>query len=71
MSKLIGYQIVSNDGKNEIPTCFYSFEVIDDFSVAEKWLILEKKKPEHGNFRWVVLPIFEGDIEEPTFIDSI
>lgn len=71
MNKLIGYQIVSNDGKNEIPSCFFSFEVIDDFAIAEIWLIMEKKNPENGDFRWVVLPIFEGDVEEPIFIDSI
>jgi len=68
-NKLIGYQIISNDGKYELPSCFYSFEVIDDFSVAEKWIIMEKKNPENGLFRWVVSPVFEGDIEEPTFID--
>ena len=70
-NKLIGYQIVSNDGKNELPSCFYSFEVIEDVGVAELWLLYEKKNPEHGLFRWVLLPIFEGDVEEPTFIDSI
>lgn len=71
MSKLIGYQIVSNDGKNEIPNAFYSFEVIKDAYVAERWLTLEKANPENGKFRWALLPIFEGDVEEPTFIDSI
>ncbi len=68
---LIGYQIVSNDGKNIMPECFYSFEVIEDFSIAEKWLIMEKKNPEHGIFRWVVVPIFDGEVENPTFIDCI
>lgn len=71
MSNLIGYQIVSNDGKNEIPSCFYSFEVIEDINIAELWLMYEKKNPEHGKFRWVILPIFEGEVEEPTFIDSL
>ena len=71
VAKLIGYQIVSNDGKNEIPNLFHSFEVIADAYVAEKWLALEKANPENGKFRWVLLPIFEGDVEEPTFIESI
>ena len=68
---LIGYQIVSNDGKNELPSCFHSFEVINDAYVAEKWLAMENANPEHGKFRWVLLPIFEGDVEEPTFIEYI
>lgn len=71
MSKLIGYQIVSNDGKNELPSCFYSFEVISAFEVAQTWIILEKMSPEYGTFRWVLLPIFEGEVEDPTFIESI
>ncbi len=71
MKAIIGYQIVSNDGKNDQPSCFYSFEVINECEVAEKWLVMEKNRPEHGEFRWVLLPIFEGDVEDPTFIDSI
>lgn len=70
-TKLIGYQIVSKDGKNELPSCFESFEVIEDITVAEKWLIMEKKNPEHGKFRWVIEPVFEETIDEPTFIDTI
>lgn len=67
---IMGYQIVSNDGKNEIPDCFYSFEVLD-FGVAELWLHAEQRNPEHGQFRWVLLPVFDGDIEEPTIIDTL
>lgn len=70
-TKLIGYQIVSDDGKNDIPACFFSFEVFTDIQLAEKWLFLEKMNPEHGKFRWVILPIFEGDVENPTFIDYV
>jgi hypothetical protein len=70
-NSLIGYQIVSNDGKNELPSCFFSFEVIDNFCIAEKWIMMEKNNPENGDFRWVILPIFKGDVEEPTFIDCI
>ena len=32
---------------------------------------MEKKNPEHGIFRWVVVPIFDGEVENPTFIDCI
>lgn len=71
MSKLIGYQIISDDYKKEIPECFYSFEVIEDVGVAEQWLMLEKKNPQYGEFRWVLLPIFEGDVENPTFLNYI
>ena len=71
MKKIIGFQIVSNDGKNEIPECFYSFEYFVDINLATLWLELEKSNPEYGIFRWVILPIFEGDIEEPTEIKTI
>lgn len=67
---LIGYQIVSNDG-NEIPKGFYSFEVFEDVLIAEKWIMAEKSKPESGIFRWVIKPVFKGDIEEPKFLDCI
>jgi len=70
-NKLIGYQIVSRYNVSEMPECFQSFEVIDDASVAEKWLLMEKNNPEHGEFRWVILPVFEGEVENPTFIDYI
>lgn len=71
MENIIGYQVVSNDGKNETPECFYSFEMFEDVNLAEIWLNLEKKNPEHGEFRWVLLPIFDGDIEDPTIINEI
>lgn len=67
---ILGYQIISNDGKNELPGCFFSFEIIE-FGVAEAWLHKEKKNPEYGEFRWVLLPIFDGEIEEPTIISTI
>ena len=70
MKKIVGYQIVSNDGKN-VPECFYSYEYFVDVNLATKWLELEKSNPEYGGFRWVLLPIFEGDIEEPTEINAI
>lgn len=68
---LIGYQIESNDGQHEIPDCFHSFEVITTIEIADLWIRLEKMTPENGQFRWVIVPVFEGDIEEPTFIDYI
>ena len=60
MKKIIGFQIVDK-GKN-IPEGFYSFEVfinIDD--VIQELVTLQNKK-------WLIEPIFEGDIEEPTFV---
>jgi hypothetical protein len=60
MKKVIGFQIVDKD-KN-IPYGFYSFEIFVDIAVVIKELeILQDKK-------WLLEPIFEGDIEEPTFI---
>ena len=60
MKRIIGFQIVDKD-KN-IPDEFYSFEVfvnIDD--VIKELQHLQNKK-------WLIEPIFEGDIEDPTFI---
>lgn len=68
MDKLIGYQIISNDGENEIPELFSPSEVIEDIYIAKRWLELERECPENGCFRWVLLPIFEGDIEEPIIL---
>jgi hypothetical protein len=60
LKKIIGFQIVDKD-KN-IPEEFYSFEVfvsIEDV-IRELESLYDKK--------WLIEPIFEGDIEEPTFI---
>lgn len=69
MEKLIGYQIVTNDGKNDIPSCFFSFEVFSNIRTVEQWIVAEKNNLINGKFRWVILPIFDGDVEEPTFIN--
>lgn len=71
LKRVIGFQIVSNDGNNDIPECFFSFEMFEDIELACTWLEHEKTNPEHGEFRWVILPIFEGDIEEPTIMTAI
>jgi hypothetical protein len=50
------------DKDKNIPEDFYSFEVfvsIDD--VVKELKSLQDKK-------WLIEPIFEGDIEDPTFI---
>lgn len=67
MKKIIGYQIVSDDGENNIPDEFYSFEIFEKFEHVIDWLEEEKNDPTH-EIDWVILPIFEGDIEEPTII---
>ena len=66
---IIGYQIESADGKHDIPSCFYSFEILPK-ELAEKWLELEKLNPEYPG-EWVAVPVSEGDIEEPTFVEYI
>lgn len=68
---IVGYQIVSADGNNDLPNCFYSFEMFDDFNLAELWLQYEANTPEHGSFRWCLIPVFDGDIEDPTIIVSL
>lgn len=60
MKIIVGFQIV--DKNKNIPEGFYSFEVfvhIDD--VVDELQQLQNKK-------WLIEPIFEGDIENPTFI---
>jgi len=60
--KLLGYQIVSKDGNNDIPEGFWSFEIIRTKKVLNNFF----SKDNSGS--WVVVPIYSGDIEEPTFI---
>lgn len=60
MKIIVGFQIV--DKNKNIPEGFYSFEVfvhMDD--VVDELQQLQNKK-------WLIEPIFEGDIENPTFI---
>ncbi|MBE0427847.1 MAG: hypothetical protein IBX72_14535 [Nitrospirae bacterium] len=58
--KFIGYQIVDRD--NMIPDGFASFEVIKTHSVIDDFF------KEHVGEGWFVVPVYEGDIEEPSFI---
>lgn len=60
MKKLLGYQLVTKDG--EYPACHYSFEV---YPLTDLLLLrLQMKKP----MDWLLMPIHEGDIEEPTVV---
>lgn len=68
---LLGYQIVSGDGKNNIPECFSSFQYFENLELANDWLRSERVQLKHGKFNWVLAPVFEGDIEEPTIIEEI
>ena len=60
--ELIGYQVVSRDGKNNIPDDLYSFEVVSK-RVADSYV-----KDNPG--QWTKIPIYNGDIEEPTILDD-
>lgn len=70
-NNIVGYQIVSGDGKNNIPECFVSYEYFEDLELANHWLRLESVRLKHGKFDWVLAPVFEGDIEEPRIIAKI
>lgn len=70
MKKIIGHQIVSEDGKHNIPECFYSFELFITKELADKWLEFERLNPEHPG-KWIAVPVYEGDIEEPAFLEYI
>jgi hypothetical protein len=68
MKKIIGYQIVSNNGENNIPDEFYSFEIFDNIDLVIEWLENEKESPRYPNTLWIIFPVFEGDIENPTIM---
>jgi len=63
LNELIGFQVV--DGNGEYPsddTPFYSFEVL----TLEHALRIQATDPK----RWRLLPIYDGDVEEPTLIGN-
>ena len=59
--RAIGFQIESIDGRHDIPQMFHSFEIFTSKDV-DKWL---KEKDTTG--AWMKVPVYKGDIEEPTF----
>lgn len=60
MKKITGFQIVDKDAN--IPEKFHSFEVFANIvDVINELEQLQNKK-------WLIEPIFAGDIENPTFI---
>ena len=64
-SKVVGFQVVSTDGCNDIPDgmeasfCIYSLEQANE-------IILSDPNPQN----WKLLTIFKNNIEEPTFMYS-
>jgi hypothetical protein len=63
----IGYQIESINGRHEIPEEFHSFEILSERK-ADEWMADDG----HSKLRdlyWMKVPIYEGDIEDPTFLD--
>ena len=60
--KFLGYQIVSKDGNYNIPEGFWSFEIIQTKKVLDDFF----RKDKSG--LWVIVPVYSGDIEEPTFV---
>lgn len=60
--KFLGYQIVSKDGSNDIPEGFYSLEIIRTKRVLDDFFSKDKSG------LWVIVPVYSGEIEEPTFV---
>jgi hypothetical protein len=60
--KFLGYQIISKDGNIDIPGNFYSFEIIRTKRVLDEFF----RKDKSG--QWIVVPVYSGEIEEPTFV---
>lgn len=56
--RFLGYQIESRDGTHDIPEEFYSFEIIKTKKVLDDFF------SKHEGSKWMVLPIYEGDIGE-------
>lgn len=60
---IVGYQIESRDGKQNIPEGQYSF-CIYNLAFVHEWFAADP-----GRVReWCIIPIFDGDVEEPTFV---
>lgn len=68
MKNIIGYQIESADGQHNTPNEFWSFEIFKTKENAEKWL-KESRLDDKFPGEWHIIPIYEGDIEEHSFID--
>lgn len=65
MKKIIGYQIESNDGKHDIPDNMFSFEVYESKEEAHyQASVLNGAGPQV----WKVVTVYEGDIEDPSFV---
>jgi len=69
MAKLIGFQLTNKNGTNitgddDDPMEMASFEVISPQRLFE---VLEAMPENHG---LLLMPIYEGDIEEPTVIGA-
>jgi len=69
MAKLIGFQLANKNGVNitgddDDPFEMASFEVISPHSLFE---VLEAMPLNHG---LLLMPIYEGDIEEPKIIGA-
>lgn len=60
--RLLGYQIESRDGTHDIPDEFHSFEIITTKKMLDEFF--------SGNDggEWMVVPIYEGDIEKPSYL---
>lgn len=64
-ARLVGYQIVGDN--DEMPEGLFSFQVIRSREKALEWLAqVEKYEPHKTGM--LVCPVYEGDIEGPSFI---
>jgi hypothetical protein len=61
--KLVGYQIESRDGKQEIPEEFASFEIIRTKKTLDDFF------QNNDGSLWMIVPVYKDDIEGPIFVD--
>jgi len=69
MTKLLGYQLTNLkgeniQGKNEDPTNMASFEIMAPVFASYVMRLMATRK-------FLLMPIYEGDIEDPKIIEGI
>ena len=62
--KIIGYQIVGDN--NDIPTGLFSWQIFREWKKAHEYAKTHENEMPRD---YTIVSIYEGDIEEPSYID--
>jgi len=60
---IVGYQIESRDGKQNVPEGQFSFCIYSE-AFVNTWFVSDPSRV----MDWCIIPIFDGDVEDPTFV---